>query len=149
MFSLNPQNPQYQGSLQIQSDCRSIEVKLVLNEPKQPNSDPLSNVAIAESEGQSKAIESSVDEAVESDDDSVGSKKPLRKRKSLRSGANNNDEELPTRDESPDTRERNELAKILFDSTEKRFKRNFDQEPFDSNECKLSVIVFDSAWKTL
>lgn len=103
-------------------------MKLVLNEPTQPTCDPLSDEAI-------KTTTNATDNRVEdeSDDGSVGSKKPLRKRKSQRN-ANNNDEERPARDESPETMERNELAKILFNSKEKKFKRNFDLS--ESNECK-------------
>lgn len=129
-----PQVPQYEGNLQIQSDCRSIEVKLVLNEPTQPFGDPLTENA--------RAAESSL----ESDDGSDGSKMQSRKRKSTRN-ANNNDKERPTntRDESPDTKERNELAKILFSKSEKKFRRNLDQPLYDSNECKLKCcsVGFD------
>ncbi|XP_037048062.1 transcription factor E2F5 [Bradysia coprophila] len=121
--------PQFQGNLQIQSDCRSIEVKLVLNEPKQPNYDPLA--VIPELDSENRADESSVESV--SDDGSVGSKTASRKRKSLRN-ANNNEKERPARDESPDTKERNELAKILFNTSEKRFKRNLDQPLYISNE---------------
>lgn len=133
------QIPQFQGNLQIQSDCRSIEVKLVLNEPKQPNCDPLA--VIPEIESVDRADESSM----ESDDGSVGSKKPSRKRKSLRN-ANNNEKERPPRDDSPDTKERNELANILFSTSEKRFKRNLDQPLYTSNECKLRKPFLLVTW---
>lgn len=101
----------------------------MLNEPKQPIYDPLSSITDITSDAKPPATESSL----ESDDGSIG---PARKRKSTRN-ANNNDKEQSTRDESPDTKERNELAKILFNSTEKKFKRNLDEPPYDSNECKL------------
>lgn len=114
--------PQYEGNLQIQSDCRSIEVKLVLNEPKQPLYDPLSTPNVNNEES-----------SVESDDGSVGSKQS-RKRQSSRI---TNDKDRVTRDESPDTQERNALAKILFNSSDKKFKRNLDQPPYHSHESKL------------
>lgn len=106
-------------------------MKLVLNEPKQPMFDPLSSINDIVSDKKS-AVESSLD----SDDGSVGSKKLSRKRQSIRN-ANNNEKERTPRDESPDTKDRNELAKILFSSSEKKFKRNLDQPLYNSNECKL------------
>lgn len=108
-------------------------MKLVLNEPKQPNYDPLA--VIPELESDVHADESSAESV--SDAGSVGSRKSSRKRKSLRN-ANNNEKEPPTRDESPDTKERNELAKILFSTSEKRFKRNLDQPLYTSNESELN-----------
>ncbi len=103
----------------------------MLNEPKQPNYDPLSSIADIPSDD--RAAEES---SVESDDDgSIGSKKPSRKRQ-LRRNANNNDKDRSVRDDSPDTKERNELAKILFNSSEKKFKRNLDLPLYNSNECE-------------
>lgn len=99
-------------------------MKLVLNEAKQPLYDPLTTPNIRNDES-----------SVESDDGSIGSKKSRkRKRQSTR---NVNDKERVTRDESPDTQERNALAKILFNSSDKKFKRNLDQPPYHSNESKL------------
>lgn len=129
------QVPQYEGNLQIQSDCRSIEVKLVLNEPRQPLSDPLCMNA---SDGRAADDNAQLDS---DDDGSVESKRPSLKRKSIRS-ANNNDKERSSRDESPDTTERNELAKILFSASEKKFKRNLDQQHGSSNECKWKMVFF-------
>lgn len=131
------QVPQYEGNLQIQSDCRSIEVKLVLNEPKQPLYDPLSGISHSVSDARDE------ESPLDSDDDgSIGSKNPSRKRKSIRNANNNDKEQEVSRDESPDTIERNELAKILFSSSEKKFKRNLDQPIHNSNECKWTSCFF-------
>jgi transcription factor E2F4/5 len=114
------QDPQFEANLQIQSDSQPIEVKLVLNHPKQPLVDPLS-------------IADANNDESESDDGSIESTntKQSRKRKLTRN-RKGNDQVL--RDESPDTEERNALAKILFNSFDKRFKRDLDRPQNDLNE---------------
>lgn len=116
------QDPQFEANLQIQSDSQPIEVKLVLNHPKQPLVDPLS-------------IADANNDESESDDGSIESTntKQSRKRKLTRN-RKGNDQVL--RDESPDTEERNALAKILFNSFDKRFKRDLDRPQNDLNESK-------------
>lgn len=94
--------------------------------------DPLSS--ISQSISDARAEESPMDS---DDDGSIGSKKPSRKRKSIRNANNNDKEQTIRRDDSPDTKERNELAKVLFSSSEKKFKRNLDQPLHHSNECKF------------
>lgn len=104
-------------------------MKLVLDEYKQQLEDPLSLPSAPNN-----------DSSVESDDGSVSKKaKPSRKRQSPRI---TNHKEQVTRDESPDTKERNELAKILLKPNNKMFKRNLDELYYDSGECKCNTKVF-------